>query len=243
MRTLNQFLKISILVLALFSCSPNGFKTGNEGSSNENSQGGGNNNPPAYLEPIPASVELSGFISSGQFSKLQTVDIDRIQKLLLLRLPLGPNPYILSIQGVIPEYPDIQFSTEQDTAGLSYLTLKVPLKYVLRGVTDVNPAKLPNGDALPSIPAGELPRLAFTINTQNNVKLYVYLGVDVVGLYVESPWDPTVKISSAILNKDKTATIGWFHMLPAKSGYQGGFFLSFILPGSLAVVLDKYIFE
>ena len=233
---------ISTLIIAgSLGCAKSGFQSSSSSATDPGSQDG--LSAPLTSQPISDKIDVSSFISGGSYDKLQTVALDRVKKDLLLRMPLGTNIFITTGSGsVSTRYPDITFETEMSADGTAYITLRIPLKYVLRGVTGINPQRLPNGDPLPMIPSGELPSLGFTINNQNKVKLYVYLGVDIVGLYVESPFNPYIGITVPIKNQAGTKYVGYFSTVPAKSTFQGGFFLSFQLPPDLATLLDKYIF-
>lgn len=234
------------LALTALGCTKGGFSTNLSGSNTDSSSGNGGLSAPLNQQPVPQSIDISSSISTGTYSGLQSISIDRNAKAIILRVPLGPNIFITVSNGEVAQYPGVTYTTEVDANGTAYLTLRVPLKYVLHGVNGIDPLKLPNGDPLPMIPSGELPGLGLSIDTKNNVKLYVYIGVDAVGVYVETPMDVGIPFTFTVpvKNKDKTEVVGYFSMIPPKpnGAAQGGFFLSFQLPAQVSALLDKYVF-
>lgn len=240
--TFFNFILVSMLT---WSCSKNSIETVSPSSGSGGNPGSPQSNTPNGVinSPIPNSVDVTSYVSGGTYDKLQTVGLDRSRKELLLRMPLGLNSFVTVSSGSFPNYPDIYFATEIDSSGTAYLTVHVPLKYVLRGVTSVASSRLPNGDPLPMIPSGELPGLALDLNSQNKVKFYLYIGVDMLGIYVESPFNPYIGLTFPIKNKAETKIMGYISTVPAKSNYQGGFFLSFLLPSEISSVLDQYVFS
>ncbi|MBL7669556.1 MAG: hypothetical protein JNM39_03650 [Bdellovibrionaceae bacterium] len=205
-------------------------------------------NPPPSdsKQAIPGSVDVSSFISGGTFDKMQVVEIDPIRKDLIFRLPLGMNQFILVNSGELPDFPGITFRTEILPNGQARLALRVPLKYVLRGVKHLDPKKLPNGDPLPGVPSGEMPGLALTLDSTNKVQMALYLGADFVAIFVESPFDPTISLQFPIKNANGNKYVGSFGIIAAKEtpakSFQGGFFLSYQLLPEFSSILDKYVF-
>lgn len=194
--------------------------------------------------PIPDNLDFSSFISSHTFNGFQVVDIDRVKKELVLRLPLGQNPYFLINAGNFSKLPGVTFQTELSRDGNASLALRIPLKYLLRGVNSLNPSRLPNGDPLPFAPQSELPSLALSLDAKGGtgkIGLNLYLGVDFVGIFVETPFNPGFGISVPIKNQARTQVLGYFSLIAAKQDFQGGFFLSYQLPPQLAAAIEKYI--
>lgn len=243
-------LSFGLLSFGLMGCGSS-MQTTPSPSQAEPKPQGQNNTPdtPAEdhgKEAIPGSVDVSSFISGGAFDKMQILEIDPVRKELIFHLPLGMNQFILVNSGELPNFPGITFRTEILPNGQARLALRVPLKYVLRGVKNLDPKKLPNGDPLPGVPSGEMPGLALTLDSTNKVQMALYLGADFVAIFVESPFDPTISLMFPIKNANGNKYVGSFAMIAAKEApptkFQGGFFLSYQLPPELATLLDKYVF-
>jgi hypothetical protein len=231
-----SFALASILVLS--ACGKNGFATlGSSGDTANNGASGGV--PPGGVTPDAyQQLQYKGTISGGNNDGTLVVDIDKTNGKLLLILPLQLNSYIESAQGQIPDLPGVTFMTYKDQGGASYIAVGVPLNLVLKGASFLNPARLPNGDPLPQIAGGELPSLGLTIPGKNNVKFYIYIGLDTVCLYVSSPFDPYLSLTFPI--KNGLSTIGFMTSVPAKPSYDGGFFLSTQMPDEVARIIDDH---
>lgn len=239
-------LVISTLAVLLACSGKGGFDTQSLNGASDNSSSssgtggdGGDSAPPST--PVPndyQKLQYKGFISGGNNDGSLAIDIDKTTNALLIILPLQLNPYIGSAEGEIPDLPGVKFMTYKDDKGASYFAVSVPLRYVLKGASFLNPARLPNGDALPQVASGELPSLAMAIPGKNKVKFHFYVGVNVVGVYISSPYDPYLALHFPI--RRGVETIGYFHTVPAKSGFDGGFFLNTQMPDSVAAIIDDH---
>ncbi|MGZ3744300.1 MAG: hypothetical protein ACXVB1_16440 [Pseudobdellovibrionaceae bacterium] len=183
-------------------------------------------------------LQYKGLVSGGNNDGTLVVDIDKVNGALLLILPLQMNSYIEPAEGELTDLPGVKFMTYKDDKGESYFAVNVPLRYVRKGASFLNPARLPNGDPLPQIASGELPSVAVAVPGKNNVKFNFYIGVNVVGIYVSSPYDPYMELHFPI--RRGVETIGYFHSVPAKSGFDGGFFLNTQMPDSVAAIIDDH---
>lgn len=210
--------------------------------TDQGSQGTGGGQQDNSADQAYQSMEMKGWISGGSESDTLSIDIDKPNKALLLRLPLGMNGNVEITEAEVPQLPGVKFYTYDDpNNGKTYMVISVPFTYVIRGVNTLPPTKLPNGDALPQIPSGELPSLAVPVGHSKDVKMYLYVGVNVVGVYVETPFDPYIKATFSIKNQAKTKVLGYFSTIPAKGSYQGGFFLSSTIPNEIALILEKVL--
>jgi len=243
------FRRIALIctLLGLSACGSKGgfdlnnsiFKnSGNDSSSLGNSDGGADagvnpQDPDAYQK-----LQYKGYVSGGNDDGALVVDIDKVNNALLVILPLQINQFIESAEGTIPDLPGVKFTTFKDDKGESFFAISVPLRFVRKGASFLNPARLPNGDPLPQIASGELPSVAMAIPGKNNVKFNFYIGVNVVGIFVSSPYDPTFALHFPI--RRGVDTIGYFHTVPAKDAYNGGFFINTQMPDSIAAVIDDH---
>jgi hypothetical protein len=96
----------------------------------------------------------------GAFDKMQVLEIDPVRKELIFRLPFGDEPiYSCQFWRTVQTSQGSPLELRSLPNGQARLALRVPLKYVLRGVKNLDPKKLPNGDPLPGVPSGEMPAL------------------------------------------------------------------------------------
>lgn len=229
-------LTLSVLT-SLVACGKGGFNAASLGdlgqigqSVDEPSQGGG---PTAFQR-----MQYQGKVSGGNNDGALVVDIDKVNGALLIILPLQVNPLIGAVEGEVASLPGTKFMSYKDDKGATYFAVSVPLRYVIKGASFLTPARLPNGDALPQIASGELPSLALSIPGKNNVKFHIYIGVNVVGVFVSSPFDPYIELHFPI--RRGIETIGYLHSIPAKSGFDGGFFLNTQMPVAIANIIDDH---
>ncbi|MFZ4404796.1 MAG: hypothetical protein ACOYOK_11900 [Pseudobdellovibrionaceae bacterium] len=235
-----QYLLIAALALYLTGCSGSGAFSGTDSGSSTSSSAENGASSVVTNSPAFNALDMKSYISGGSYDGSLAIDLDKVKGTLILNLPLGVNPFIEVTSLEIPKLPGVQFYTYVSASGTDYLAISVPLKYILHGVTFLSPGQLPNGDRLPQVPGGELPTTAVTISSKNNVKLNLYLGVNVIGLYVESPYNPYVNLTLPIKNSAKTKVIGYFSTIAKKGTNQGGFFISAILPTDIAKILDDH---
>lgn len=210
-------------------------------TSNCGSNGGNNSNGTA-----PGSewgdLSMNGKIGQGgPFSGVQVISIDKTTKELVLGLPMPANPYLdgATIDFPIPELPGAHVALEPIATGGSTLVLRVPLKDLIKGVDLGDPQKLPNGDPLPAVPSGSLPEVAVQLtNLGKDIKATIYAGVNQLGVFVNTPFNPYIRMTLPIRNEDGTKTWGYFSSIPAKLNNDGGFFISVHIPDDIARIID-----
>ncbi|HRO67337.1 MAG TPA: hypothetical protein PL182_07225 [Pseudobdellovibrionaceae bacterium] len=245
MRTQMTAFAALILAAGLLGGCSSGFQgsssTAPSAGSGNNGQGDGGTAP----NPIQ-NLDLKGYINGGNYDETQTFDFDRTRGELIVRIPLGMDPSVFIGVGSIPQLPGVSFYTTMNSDGNYHFVMSIPVRYVLRGVTTLPSNRLPSGDPLPMMPAGELPSVAFTLNPNSSRKAYLYLGVDAVGLYVESEWLTckgacgSLRLSFPIRNQSKSKVVGYFSLIGGKSTATGGVFISSIIPPEIARILDDY---
>lgn len=225
----------------MISCGP-GFETnaslGSALGGNQSQSSGGQVTPvPSPIQSEFDKLDLSSQIDGGIYDGYQVTAIDKVKNLLILRLPIPGNlPIEMSLP--FPQQKDILVEAITE-GGHSYLQVSIPLKYITRGITTVPAQRLPNGDPLPKMPSGELPSLGLAFPGKAATKLYI--GVNAVGLYIETSFNPYLALSLPIKNQAGTQIWGYFSLVPEKASYQGGFFLSFQLPNSVAKIIDDHL--
>lgn len=206
---------------------------------------GGGNNPPAPTPVDPwtkMQKEMTGYASvAGKSQKL--IGINKAEKAVVLTIPFADN-ILPEMEVEVPQLPGAKVVSRLNADQKTEIQFSVPMKYILHGGEVGDPERLPNGDPLPQIPGGELPAFEVSIPIKN-VTLHVYLGAEVLGIYVEVPFDPYIKLTLPIktIKKDgsQERTLGYLTSIPVKKPYRGGFFLSFKVPDDLARALDELL--
>jgi hypothetical protein len=229
---------------SVVACSP-GFETSKSScGSSESCQsgslgtGGGTGDSHSSWE----SLSMEGSINGGRFDRSKAVELDKSARQLVLRLPFIAGIQIgAQIPTQIPELPGATIGIEPAADGASSLVLRIPLEKVLKGAAFLPKGRLPNGDALPAIPEGELPTLGLGFNNQRDLRGAIYLSPTVVGLFINTKFDPYIRLTLPIRDQARTRTYGYFTSIPAKPNFDGGFFLSVALPDDLARAIDDLL--
>lgn len=199
--------------------------------------------PPAPVDPWQKiEKELTGYSKVGG-SNQKLIGVDKGEKAIVLTIPFADNVFP-EMEVEITKLPGAKVVSRLNSENKTELQFHVPIKYLLKGADFGNPQRLPNGDPLPSIPGGELP--GFELNFPvKDVVIHVYLGAEVLGIYVEVPFDPYVKLTFPIKTSKEDGsqerTLGYLTSVPVKKPYRGGFFLSLLLPPDLARALDELL--
>ncbi|MGE0632119.1 MAG: hypothetical protein AB7O96_06905 [Pseudobdellovibrionaceae bacterium] len=196
------------------------------------------------IENVYKGLDMKANIKGGVYNNTMAVDLDKRNHALILYMPVGTNIFIGNVSATIPELPGASIKTTKLQNGSTVVAVSIPLKYIIKGIKFLDPARLPNGDPLPEIPAGELPGLAMKLGDKKDVNFYLYVGVGVVAVYVTSPFDPFIEMTFPLSNRDQTKVVGYFATVAEKEKesvkHQGGFFLSTVMPDEISRALDDY---
>jgi hypothetical protein len=222
-----------------FDLSPSGLNSPANLGAGVPTPGSGTNAPVTWT-----NLNMNGVISGGVYDQTPVISLDKVNKLLILRLPMFANPGLndISMQFPITQLPGATFGLASLPNGSSALVLTIPLSYVMKGVSFLPQSTLPSGDPLPGIPDGELPGLAIQLNISKKVQANIYLGVATVAVFINSPVDPYFAVQLPIRTSDSTKTLGYFATVPAKKPtYDGGFFIAAQIPGDIARIIDDVL--
>jgi hypothetical protein len=265
MKVLNQTL-IAALVLGsgfgLTACGK-GFQnytaansTSENGKTNVPSDGdpGGGGDGGATPNPINDSLPVykgrptSGGAVAGQGQLL--LEIDRVNEALILVIPIPTEilPYLgVIVEKNIPELPGAKIIPRGQQ-----LAVSIPLKYIVRNGQYRDPQfnnLLPNGDRLPNFPAGE--GANFSLSITGKYVANIYLGAGAAAVFVETPgWDSFMKCTGLscllfqpfpIQNEAKTKILGYVSIVPAKSVFHSGVYVSSVLDDQLARFIDDHL--
>lgn len=204
--------------------------------------GSGGSQPPTE-DPRWNAIDLDGTVKAGSYGTHRVIEIDKVNKLLIIKIPVPGDILVgMSICYPLHQLPDADICIEQDPVTAQYyLTSRIPLRYVVKGVDFADPERLPNGKPLPGIPGGELPQLGLNIS---RTPMYLYLGKGAVGFFVPTPKYNrylVLDLTFPIKNKSQRKTIGYFAVVASTILDDGGFFLSVVLPPDIQRILDDII--
>lgn len=181
--------------------------------------------------PNPSPVEdQSGSLSTNPFFPSDPIiQLDTENDLVHVSIPLGPfNPWSgTSLPDMFAGLPEVQVQVVTNPNGTTSLNISIPQSLLTDGFSAA-PGRLPNGDLLPGVPNGELPRLETTL--PGSSKLYFYLGHSRIAFFLPLRWSTPFSIRFPIWNSNHTRQLGEVWLLPPKNGHSGGIYLVFFIP-------------
>lgn len=248
--TFHVYFLLALLSLSLTTSCARKFESNNSTtlpSGSDNTGAGqtpppGNGNNPNDIADQIKRLDLQSFVSGTDTTKPPVTDLDKTGSgQMIIRIPLPLSSVFSAGAGVHQKYKDITFNLTGDLKTGFSLTVKIPLKYILRlGTFETAAAgRLPNGDALPG-PLPEVPVLNITANPNKKEKIYLYLSRRFVGILFESQFDPFVSAHYQLKDKYDLGNLGSFDVIPAKNGALGAFMVSVTFSDELATLLDTY---
>lgn len=236
-------MKLGILILlisTLIACSEKGFQAANLNMTSVNQSG--SSSTPAVKQPTAYDkLDLEGYVDGGSYDNTFAVNLDKPNNALIINLPIPAGPFT-NLYVDIPDLKGAKIRTYYDSNNLPQVAVSVPLSYILGGVKNIPAARLPNGNALPAMPSGEAPSLAFGLNQNSENKVYLYIGVNAIGLYIENSYIPSyLGMTFPIKNKMKTKILGYFTLVPKSGNFNGGLFCSVPLPVEVSKIIDDHL--
>ncbi|WII73195.1 hypothetical protein QJS83_04825 [Bdellovibrio sp. 22V] len=230
-----------------------GFQTLPSTISDNTGQGstGGDNSGGSTPTPKPPTaydkLEMNGVVSGTSYENERVIALDKANNALLLYLPLPPGPFS-NLYIDVPNAKGVKVTTVLDSQQKARVAVSIPLRLLAKDkLSFPSSSTLPGGRPLPMMPSGEMPSLALGLNPNSDNKVYLYFGVNAVGMFVESSFFPELPgginlgITVPIKNQAGTRTLGYFTIVPKSGVNNGGLFLSFILPNDLAKIIDDHL--
>ncbi len=212
-----------------------------------NSSSEGINDGQQTLPPSGATwekIDFEGKVdkAGSKHNQSLVVVIDKAQQALVVVLPIP----LLGFKEVnTTQIEGVKLIKYTNSKGEVFPAVSVPLKLVLKGASFLPNEVLPNGDDLPFIPAGELPGFALDLPQIKDRKFYLYIGVNVVAVFVETPELDQLPVhigfTVPVKNKDKSKVIGALSYVIPKGIHSAGFFVASQLPADLARLINDVI--
>lgn len=186
-------------------------------------------------------VEMNGYPSGGNYKGHLVIYIDKAKQSLLMVLPIPALiPIVAPVN--IPDLDGAYLTSYMDASGSTSLAVNIPLRHIVREGKFMPDQRLPNGDPLPFVPAGELPGFAIEFPQMPRYQIHLYVGVNVAAVFAELP-DVGLPFGfiSQVKNKTNTKVVGAIGYVPPKNNFDGGMYLAAQLPADLARVIDELI--
>ncbi len=248
---LQTMIVITLLAASFFGCSKGLQSQSSTSTNGTNSSQGTTTEPAAPIAAPIDTVQMKSRIEDGNnqtgFNGALTFDFDKTRGEFIVMIPMPSTVMFAPTGSISSKYPDITVGSLFDpTTGKMKVAVRIPVKYIIKGLQFVAPSKLPNGDPLPAMPAGvgELPALGLTFPAQNNTEITLYIGINAIGLFVTLPDKASLPIpfnlTFPLKNQDKTRTFGYLTYVAAKPTFPSGLFLSTGVPASFARILEDY---
>jgi hypothetical protein len=258
MKKLMNNLMIASMILAglsLTGCNGNnGFQSIDaalKGTTDDNNgQGGGDNSKNADWNQVDMDGYSQGLDTKGKL----VIMIDKPNQSIVLVFPVPSFLFMpfTNKQVPVPDLDGAYFTSYETADGSKQLAVHVPLKHIIRDGQFTDPKRLPNGDALPYVPAGELAGFSVAFPNQPNYQVHLYIGVNVAAAFIELPdFDlgnlgdlggiVNLNYIAKVKNKDKTKEIGAIGYILPKGNFDGGLYLAAQIPKDMAITIDELI--
>jgi hypothetical protein len=239
----SQLVTLGIFALTFFSC-----QGGFQNQSSESIDG----NEGALAQPTPPGsgsvsgilqqnkTTLDGRVDGGQYDQKLVVEVLPEQQAIALILPLPPGFYLGSFP--LPPLRGIEIVPSQSVTQPE-LKILIPIRYLIKGSELGRYDRLPNGDPLPGMPAGETRGFSLSMREQSDHRIHVYFVASAVAVFVETPrfqYPEEIKpflpaLSFPVRNQSH------FALVPDKGAYASGVFVASRLPPGLAYELDQIL--
>lgn len=218
---------------------------GGIGSGSGGNNGGGSGGVSAAEAWSKAEEEMSSSPEIGSYQGQKFFDIDRASQSLRLFLPF-PSGFDLTINlpaGNSSELPGVSFGAVADEQGNRRMAIIVPLRYILKGgAPRLGNVRLPNGDPLPFLPAGERTGISFPWPGSEQ-RIYLYIVNGAVAVFIETPrWrNNMIGIGWPIKNQQKNRVVGYLGLVPSRGSFPSGVYLAARLPAEIARLLVPFV--
>jgi hypothetical protein len=243
-KKINALGSLISLSLILAACTDGGFQASQLGDANtiQSTNSAGQNTAPAVKLPTAyEKLDLEGYVSGGSYDSAFAMKLDKTNDTIIMNLPIPAGPFS-NIYLDIPNLKGAKIKTYYDTSNAPQVAISIPLNHILHAVINLPVSTLPNGTALPAMPSGEAPFLALGLNQNSENKVYLYIGVNAVGVFIENSYIPSnLGMTFPIKNKMKTKILGYFTVVPKSGSFNGGLFCALPLPTGIAKIMDDHM--
>ncbi len=207
-------------LLGLSGCEVAPFKSLNFSMSNK-----------SWSVPTMARLksQLKGQIDSSLLGDHLAIRVSEDERHVIISLPT-PNLF-QNWEREIPQLPGAKLKAFVNKDERSFLELYYPLYLLISDFSNWKTSRLPNGKAIPGLPKGEAPGLAYEIDKDHKVNIFFDKGI--VALLLNVPYDPLLATTIPVKNR-----LGNVFTIPKEDSSNGGLLLSLVLPLSVMQSLE-----
>jgi hypothetical protein len=192
-------------------------------------------------------VMTSSSIEGSEFDGKTTIRIDQPGQALIFQIPVSA-PLSLPVFKDTP-IPNLLGATISHLFSFETgreFQVRIPFKYIVRGGQLSPYDRLPNGFALPFIPAVESQGFAIALPQAPNYRLHLYFAPNAAAAYIELPEVPEIPgfptyMGFPVKNKEKTQQTGWLAYYAKVGGSNAGVYAASRIPDSVARLIDELI--
>lgn len=187
---------------------------------------------------------VDGWKYDGQF----VIQVDAENQALVLILPL-PSIFLMPVTEMpLPELPGAILFPATQPDGTSAMAVRIPLKYIIKGSSLAPYNRLPNGDALPFMPAGENRGFAIAFPQNAKYRMHLYITANAAAVFVETPdfklpdqWAILPSLGFPVRNQDRTQVVGYFAVVANRGMHSSGVYVASRIPTSVAIMIDEIL--
>lgn len=183
---------------------------------------------------------MTGYVENSGLGNHQAISVDTEKRELVLSLS-APKLFQNWVRP-IPELPGANLTAVVNSMEQSFLLLHYPIYLLISGFENFGvPTGLPNGKTIPGVSNGKLHNIKIVLDEFHQSHIYFDKGV--VGLLLDTPYDPettrTAPIKGSLFNNVPGNILGFINTYPCDYNKPGGIFLSGIVPDPLLQKLEK----
>lgn len=239
------YLFVFCLSSLMMGCAKSGGSSGSSsgGSSSNGDLSSSPSNPTTgTADWSKVQQDVNSNADGGTYNGQQLVRLDVARQALVLTLPLPPTFTIVmpdNSMAISSNLPGITIETSFNGDQENW-SVVVPLRYVLRGANVSSALTLPNGNALPFLPSGEINGLTLSFPQKPDFKVHLYFTINAVAAFVETPnWQTNWGVGVYVKNQTKTRIIGYMSIVPNKGTFSSGVYVAARLPDDVARALAQ----
>lgn len=190
---------------------------------------------------------MTSSVEGSEFDGKTTIRVDQPGQALIFQIPVSA-PLILPVfsEAPIPNLPGATVSHLYSLETGREFHVRIPFQYIVRGGQLSPYDRLPNGYALPFMPAVEIQGFAISLPQSTNYRLHLYIAPNAAAVYIELPDVPEIPffptyMGFPVKNAQKTQFTGWLAYYAKAGSNNAGVYAATRIPDSVALLIDELI--
>lgn len=190
---------------------------------------------------------MTSSVEGSEFDGKMTIRIDQPGQALIFQIPVSTPLSLPAFNDTpIPNLPGATISHLYSLEAGRAFHVRIPFQYIVRGGQLSPYDRLPNGYALPFMPAVEIQGFAISLPQNANYRLHLYFAPNAAAAYIELPEVPEIPyfptyMGFPIKNAEKTQYTGWLAYYAKVAGNNAGVYVASRIPDSVALLIDELI--